>query len=97
MYIYIFKYIDLGQISLEVPMIYVGEYLSENQSKKSLVTVLLKYWDDIFCFASLQVRGWLLKHWGWFRDEITLPLDILGDFSTLAVDFNSIVILCYII
>lgn len=48
MYIYRFKYIDWGQISLEVPMIYVGEYLSENQSKKSLVTVLLKYWDDIF-------------------------------------------------
>ena len=34
MYIYIFKYIDLGQISLEVPMMYIGEYLSENQSEK---------------------------------------------------------------
>lgn len=34
MYIYIFKYIDLVQLSLEVPMIYEGEYLPENQSKK---------------------------------------------------------------
>lgn len=29
--------------------------------------------------------------------EITLPLDILWDFSTLGIDFSTVVILCYIV